>query len=390
MGLAAGLVLCELLLRAGGIGFPLPYAPDEYCGTRLMPGFSGWWRKEGRAYIQTNRFGFRHGDRGPDKPPGSFRVAVLGDSFIEAFQVADDQTLCHVVEQKLARCEGLDGRNVEVLNFGVSGYGTAQQLQMLRHYAGDYSPDVVVLAFFPGNDLRNNSPELEPYHVRPFYRLRDGRLELDDSFRQHPDFLKARSATVRWKVWLINHWRMLQLINEIRSRRAPARGNGQTLLGAGIDATAWTEPSDRRWQEAWQVTERLIVEVYQEVERRGARFLLLVIGSDVDVHPDTALCQRTLRELAVDDLRYPERRLQELGRQRGFRVLELAEPMSWYARAHQQTLHGFDNSRSGFGHWNATGNQVAGEWTAKAICELFGPSADHDWKAPRPEDGHCE
>lgn len=42
MGLAAGLVLCELLLRAGGIGFPLPYAADEYCGTRLMPGFSGW------------------------------------------------------------------------------------------------------------------------------------------------------------------------------------------------------------------------------------------------------------------------------------------------------------------------------------------------------------
>ena len=33
-GLATGLLLAEAALRAFGIGYPLPYAPDEFCGTR--------------------------------------------------------------------------------------------------------------------------------------------------------------------------------------------------------------------------------------------------------------------------------------------------------------------------------------------------------------------
>jgi len=119
--------------------------------------------EEGSACIRINRYGVRQGDRAPAKPPGTFRVAVLGDSFIEAFQVSDEQTFCAQLERRLQDCSALTDRRVEVLNFGVSGYGTAQQLLMLRHYVWQYQPDVVVLAFFPGNDLRNNSAELEPY-----------------------------------------------------------------------------------------------------------------------------------------------------------------------------------------------------------------------------------
>ena len=69
-----------------------------------------------------------------------------------------------------------------MINFGVSGYGTAQELLTLRHYVWDYSPDIVLMAFLPGNDVRNNSKELEPEKLRPFFRLRDGELELDRSF----------------------------------------------------------------------------------------------------------------------------------------------------------------------------------------------------------------
>jgi lysophospholipase L1-like esterase len=373
MGLAAGLALSELLLRAAGVAYPLPYAPDRHCGTRLMPGFSGWWQKEGRAHIRINRFGFRHGDRGPEKPPHAMRVAVLGDSFIEAFQVPDEQTLCHVVERELAGCEAICSNVVEVLNFGVSGYGTAQQLQMLQHYVWDYKPDVVVLAFFPGNDLRNNSRDLEPYQVRPFYRLVDGQLVLDDSFLRHPDYLKAHSASVRWKVRLINHSRLLQLVNEIRSQRAQVAGPAPGALGAGIDAVAWTEPTEPLLREAWEVTEQLIIAVHQACQRHEVPLLLLVIGCHADLHPDAESGEQMRRELDADDLRYPERRLLELGRQQGFAVLGLAEPMSRYAQQHQQYLHGFPDAHLGAGHWNEAGNRLAGQLTARAICDLLSP-----------------
>ncbi len=371
MGLAVGLVLCELMLRAAGISYPLPYAPDPYCGTRLMAGFRGWWQKEGRGYIRVNPYGFRHGQRGPEKPPDTLRVAVLGDSFIEAFQVHEDQTLCAVVEEELGKCSAAKGRAVQVLNFGVSGYGTAQELQMLRHYVWPYKPDVVVLAFFPGNDVRNNSADLEPYKVRPFYRLEDGRVELDDSFHQHSDYLKAHSTSVRWKVWLINHSRLLQLVNELRNRRGQADGGRAATLGAGIDVAPWIEPPDSKWQQAWELTDRLILETAQEVRRHGSDFLLLVIGSDVDVHPDSQERERVLNELGVSDLRYAEQRLEQLGRQHDFAVLSLASPMGRHAREHHEYLHGFQNSALGTGHWNAAGNRVAGRLTARAICDLW-------------------
>ncbi len=371
MGFVVGLVLCELSLRAVRMGQGQPYVPDEHCGTRLMPGFSGWWQKEGRAYIRINRYGFRHGDRSPEKRPNTLRVAVLGDSFIEAFQVPDEQTLCYVAEQEMARCAASAGRAVEVLNFGVSGYGTAQQLQMLKHYVWDYQPDVVVLAFFPGNDLRNNSADLEPDQVRPFFRLRGGQLERDDSFREHPVYRHAQSASARWKVWLINRIRLLQLVQDVRSRVAQRQAPIPGLLGAGIDEEAWLEPSDPLLEEAWQITEQLIVAIHQACRKREVPFLLLVIGSQADLHPEPEVRERILRQLGSDDLRYPERRLQELGRQHGFAVLGLAEPMRRYARKHGQYLHGFPNTQPGAGHWNRVGNRLAGQLTAAAIRNLL-------------------
>ena len=89
----------------------------------------------------------------------------------------DDQTFCAALERALEDSLRPIGKRVEVLNFGVSGYGTAQELLMLRHYAWSYEPDAVILAFFRGNDPRNNSAELEPYKVRPFFRLENSRAQ---------------------------------------------------------------------------------------------------------------------------------------------------------------------------------------------------------------------
>ena len=78
--------------------------------------------------------------------------------------------------RRLADCPLLKGRRVEALNFGVDGYGTAQELVTLREKVWAYQPDIVVLAVFLGNDVRNNSATLEGNLCRPFYIERDGKL----------------------------------------------------------------------------------------------------------------------------------------------------------------------------------------------------------------------
>ena len=48
-----------------------------------------------------------------------------------------------------------------MINFGVGGYGTAQELLTWREPASRYGADIVLLLLFPGNDLRNNVRSLE-------------------------------------------------------------------------------------------------------------------------------------------------------------------------------------------------------------------------------------
>ena len=96
-----GLLLAEILLRLLGVAYPLPDYPDPYCGSRLRPGFQGWFTKEGRASATINSAGFRDREHPLAKPPDTIRIAVLGDSFAEAVQVPLELTFWSVLEDEL-------------------------------------------------------------------------------------------------------------------------------------------------------------------------------------------------------------------------------------------------------------------------------------------------
>jgi len=69
-----------------------------------------------------------------------------------------ENTFWAVMEDRLKGCNAFAGKQIEVLNFGVSGYGTAQELLSLRQDVWDYQPDMVLLAVTTGNDISDNSP----------------------------------------------------------------------------------------------------------------------------------------------------------------------------------------------------------------------------------------
>ena len=126
-GTTSGVILAECILLIVGISYPLPYIPDLHTGTRLQPGFEAWFHKEGQAHVRINRAGFRDREHARKKPSNTFRIAVLGDSYAEAVQVPLENTFWSVLKRELHKCDALAGKTVEVLNFGVSGYGTAQE-----------------------------------------------------------------------------------------------------------------------------------------------------------------------------------------------------------------------------------------------------------------------
>lgn len=107
---------------------------------------------------KANSLGFRDREHSVLKPEGVFRILVLGDSITQGLGVRDDaEVFTAVLEREL---EASPGR-FEVLNFGVSGYNTQQEVETLRQKGLVYAPDLVVLAYC-SNDTRVDSGGILP------------------------------------------------------------------------------------------------------------------------------------------------------------------------------------------------------------------------------------
>jgi hypothetical protein len=298
-------------------------------------------------------------------------VAVLGDSFTEAIHVPVEQTFWSKLERKLGNCETVKGRkNVEVINFGVQGYSTAQQLIVLRKKVWDYSPDIVILAFFIGNDVINNSPKLEYDRYRPFFAFdASGKLVPDMSFRNLAPIdrnERAVSFVDRMPSLIVNNSRILQVIKKVDLDRKK-RELSEDFTDLSIQNLK--EPQDAAWQEAWRVTEGLIVTMRNEVVQKNADFLVVTIGDPMQVTPSAQTRKDFMTKNNIQDLFYPERRLEKLGAREGFRVLNLSEQFQDYTEKYQVCAHGFENYVPCGGHWNELGHRLASILINRNLCQ---------------------
>lgn len=369
--LVAAILIFEIGLRVAGISSPNLVMPDQYRGFSPRPGAEGWWRKEGEAYIRINSDGLRDRERPKVKPSDTFRIAVLGDSMIEALQVPLEQTASAIMEQRLQYCGTLPKPKVEVINFGVSSYGTAQELLTLRHKVWDYSPDLVLLAFTTSNDIKDNSRALaQDPDLRAYFIYQDGKLVPDTSFLESARFQRQQSRLGRFLFWLKDNSRIVQAVNDMRSAlRARSEAKDKKIVDAYN--FVYREPGDPVWNEAWRLTEGMILLMRAEVETKGARFIVVTLSNDWQVHPDPSVRQEFAGRLGVTDLFYPDQRIRALGQREGFAVVNLAPAFREYAERNHVSLHGFGN-QIGFGHWNLEGNRLAGEAFAKTVCENIG------------------
>lgn len=390
-----GLFIMEVALRIIGYSYPIWYTTDPDRGYSLRPGVAGWYRGEGGSYVRINSDGLRDREHTKAKPPNTVRIAVLGDSYAEALQVPMEDTFWALMEGKLRACPAFAGKNVEVINFGVSGYGTAQELITLRQQVWDYSPDIVVLTVTTNNDITDNARALKRNEEIPYFIYRGDNLVLDDSFKGSPAFRFRQSPLNKLGRWIRDNSRVVQAVHRahhaiktyMASRRArinssqsgpahdggPQPAPGQDVASQfeelGIDNLIYREPQDAVWNDAWRVTEGLIVLMRNEVRSKGAKFLAVTLSNGVQVHPSPAARQAFMRRVGVNDLFYPDRRIKALGEQQGFEVLNLAPQLQAYAEQNNLYLHGFGRD-IGNGHWNAVGHAAAAELITRKVCEM--------------------
>jgi hypothetical protein len=218
---------------------------------------------EYRVKVSINRQGFVDYEHKVFKSPRLYRIAVLGDSFIEAVQVPRAQNLCAQLEKALQLSHS---GSYEVFNFGVAGAGTAQEYEVFNSYVKPYKPDLVILAFY-SNDVLNNYYKLEPKKYKPFYLLKAGKLvrlqEGDALIQGNPALALLRNYSYLYRFY-----------QEHREAAIP------------LELQVYASKSDSNWQEAWQLTEALLKALAREVRESGAHFLVVYLPSRYEIYPD--------------------------------------------------------------------------------------------------------
>jgi hypothetical protein len=183
------------------------FVPDPILGYRPKPGGEGFYR--GGIPAAANEPGHRDDLVTIEKPPGVFRVLVLGDSFTVGASVEQAQVWPQVLERLLNESSS---QAVEVVNAAVGGWEPLQYLLYFEHEGVNFQPDLVVVGFFVGNDTFDNSSTSESFFTAVGGR-RISREAADKPF-------------IRARVWLYEHSHLARLL--LRS--------GAGLRGAGADS----------------------------------------------------------------------------------------------------------------------------------------------------------
>jgi lysophospholipase L1-like esterase len=164
VSLAITCALLELVLR---LFYPVPatwidpqvhHLKSPLVGWVLPPGAEAWTID---APVHVNSLGLRDEELTVEKPPGTKRVLCLGDSFTFALGVRLEDLYAKQLERKLT--SDAPSERFQVINAGIAGYNTRQELITYLTLGKQLDPDLVVLGFY-WNDLVGNAepiPDLE-------------------------------------------------------------------------------------------------------------------------------------------------------------------------------------------------------------------------------------
>jgi len=267
--------------------------------------------------FRTNSLGLRGSDVAFPKPSGTQRIIVLGDSFVAGNGVREEETFV----MRLARLRNLphpdrssthrSRQKTEVINVGCTGISTVRAVNLYRTIGRRFHPDLVVLAYYVGNDLTGVVQEQTPsefaswkpaglsrqlvYMIAPNlyleWRIKRpvsqvfGRVLRGQGDVSFPGALRELASAAGYDADLVSR-RYLKIPQAIRCRIEEGQLSEHRALLACLDPGAQRQAlfsTDEFFEVAWPRTVKQLDLLKKSASHDGARFVLVIIPTACQV-----------------------------------------------------------------------------------------------------------
>jgi len=269
---------------------------DSTIGWRHKPDFTGFFTQtEVKTTLRFNSQGIRGPEYSVAKLPDEYRIAVLGDSFAEGYTVEFERLFSEILKENLT--EQAD-RTIEVMNFGVGGYSTDQELLQYQQQVRKYNPDLTIVMFHDNDIWYNNQTYYGAWGRgrKPLFRVDDGDLTLTNvpiplPTRRPSKFSEKvknafhkHSHLYRWTRDRIKSSKLLySLAISLKITELPySAEEGLIPEEYGI----FRETYSPEVLAAWEVTEALLKKLKEETDADASELLIFYVPQKAVVYTD--------------------------------------------------------------------------------------------------------
>ncbi len=385
-GLVLACIFAELFARFLGSPYDTGDAVhrthqcDPLVGWRGVPDASVTIDQEDYEHqLLLNSQGMHDKNHSLKKEDNVFRILLIGDSMVEAIEVAESETSHQVLEDTL-NTKTSAGVEFEVINAGVFAWGPPQALEYYRVEGRTYQPDLVLAVWFPGNDLLDvlpdhimtGGPDGGVHCFAPYFAICNGQFDSTPWFAA-PGIPPSWQECSTHRRILTNSLNSIYYYSRLYQRLAAVlvKVYEKDTFSTNLYAP-WLdyERKDEALNQVYQLTTGIYSQLSSEAGQTGTETALIIAPINEAVNFDVNSNFRTFmveREPILEggNPQLPNLVLTELMEAKGVPVLDLHPAFVSHMKSGGEPVY-WSNTAI---HWNIPGNQLAGEQMAHWLIE---------------------
>jgi len=273
-------ILSEIAVRVFSPAPRNPFVFDSVIGYKYQANSEVSFFVQGKEVKnKVNSLGFLDDNHSFEKNAETYRIVFIGDSFLAAINVLRQNTFPKLLEKRLSE---ISEREIEVINLGLGGFGTAHEYLTLKEYGIKLNPDLTILAF-TNNDVIDNFAELGT-NIDPGFEFIDEELRqtkfpsplrgggtrefISDHF-QLPRFLVQKLYKFSIAKNLFLEMNLISAAKDLPGEEIPF---GYKILSPEFE-------NDKDIERMWKITKALMSQTKELAEENDSKFLAVILAA---------------------------------------------------------------------------------------------------------------